>query len=168
MNDYKEAQASIACGQPPARVARLLALAIRFERMLAGGTVSNLAELAQLGHVSRARMTQIMNLRKLAPAIQEDLLFERCSAGTRPVAEYKLRSIVAEPSWERQQRLYRALQAVASPAAADQRGERGHRAEGPMPNRTGGAAVKLPVRTCARPLAGKSVSSGPSSCPRSR
>jgi hypothetical protein len=125
MNDYKEAQASIACGQPPARVARLLALAIRFERMLAGGTVSNLAELAQLGHVSRARMTQIMNLRKLAPAIQEDLLFERCSAGTRPVAEYKLRRIVAEPSWERQQGLYRALKAVAGRAAGDRPGRQG-------------------------------------------
>ena len=129
MNQHGAAEAPTVCGQPPARVARLLALAIRCERMLAEGAVKNWAELARLGHVSRARMTQIMNLRKLAPAIQEDLLFERCSAGTRPIAEYKLRSIVAEPSWERQQGLYRALKAVAGRAAGDRPGPQGRRAE---------------------------------------
>jgi hypothetical protein len=34
-----------------------------------------MADLARLGHVSRARITQIMNLRLLAPDLQEDLLF---------------------------------------------------------------------------------------------
>tara|TARA_R110002020_G_scaffold324432_1_gene540126 strand:+ start:158 stop:379 length:222 start_codon:yes stop_codon:yes gene_type:complete len=39
------------------------------------GHVNDYAELAQLGQVSRARMTQIMNLLKLAPEIQETILF---------------------------------------------------------------------------------------------
>ena len=39
------------------------------------GVVTDQAELARLGHVSRARMTQIMNLLHLAPDIQEELLF---------------------------------------------------------------------------------------------
>lgn len=39
------------------RVAKLMALAIRFEGLIAGGVVTDYAELARLGHVTRARMT---------------------------------------------------------------------------------------------------------------
>ena len=63
--------------RPPGRVpriARLMALAIRFEQLIGAGEVADYAELARLGHVTRARMTQIMNLRLLAPDIQEQLL----------------------------------------------------------------------------------------------
>ena len=52
-----------------------MALAIHFEGLLANGEVTDMADLARLGHVSRARITQIMNLRLLAPEIQKDLLF---------------------------------------------------------------------------------------------
>jgi hypothetical protein len=52
----------------------LLALAVRFEGLLREGTVWDYAELARLGGVSRARMTQIMSLRNLAPVIQERIL----------------------------------------------------------------------------------------------
>ncbi len=52
-----------------------MALAIRFERLIQAGEVADYAELARLGHVTRARITQIMNLRLLAPDIQERLLF---------------------------------------------------------------------------------------------
>ena len=37
--------------------------------------VKDYAELARPGRVSRARMTQIMNLLMLAPDIQEEILF---------------------------------------------------------------------------------------------
>ena len=49
------------------RVARLLALALRCEQLLAAGVIADYAALARLGHVSRARVTQIMNLLLLAP-----------------------------------------------------------------------------------------------------
>jgi hypothetical protein len=49
----------------------LLALAIKFEQMLQAGEVQNRAALARAGQVSRARLTQIMSLLDLAPAIQE-------------------------------------------------------------------------------------------------
>ena len=52
-----------------------MALAIHFEELIHKGVVSDYAELARLGHVTRARVTQIMNLRLLAPDIQEKLLF---------------------------------------------------------------------------------------------
>ena len=57
------------------RVSRLMALAIRFDGLLKRGDVQDYADLARLGHVSRPRVTQIMNLLNLAPDIQEALLF---------------------------------------------------------------------------------------------
>jgi hypothetical protein len=50
------------------------ALAIRFERQVRTGMLASYAELAGLGHVTRARVSQIMNLVNLAPDIQEALL----------------------------------------------------------------------------------------------
>ena len=41
------------------RVARLMALAIRFDGLIREGVVADQAELARLGRVSRARLTQI-------------------------------------------------------------------------------------------------------------
>jgi hypothetical protein len=49
------------------RIARLMALAIRFEEQVRQGVLASYAELAALGHVSRARVSQIMNLVNLAP-----------------------------------------------------------------------------------------------------
>ena len=57
------------------RVAKLMALAIRFDKLIRDGVVADYAELARLGHVTRARMSQIMNLLNLAPDIREALLF---------------------------------------------------------------------------------------------
>ena len=57
------------------RVTRLLALALRFEELLGTGVIADYAALARLGHVSQARITQIMNLLALAPSIQEEILF---------------------------------------------------------------------------------------------
>src|ERR1700752_4664525 len=57
------------------RIARLMALALRFEELLRKGEVKDHAQVAHLGHVTRARITHIMNLLNLAPDIQEKLLF---------------------------------------------------------------------------------------------
>ena len=65
---------SVASGRVP-RIARLMALALRFEQLVRSGAVRDYAELARLGPVSRARITQIMNLLNLAPEIQEEILF---------------------------------------------------------------------------------------------
>ena len=48
-------------GRTP-RVAKLMALAIRFDQLIQSGEVANRSELARLGHVSQPRVTQIMNL----------------------------------------------------------------------------------------------------------
>ncbi len=49
-----------------------MALAIYFDQLISEGVVADQAEIARLGHVSRARVTQIMNLLSLAPDIQEE------------------------------------------------------------------------------------------------
>ena len=69
-----EAAPTPAPGRVP-RVSRLMALAIRFDRLIREGVVADQAEIARLGRVTRARITQIMNLLLLAPDIQEAILF---------------------------------------------------------------------------------------------
>lgn len=86
------------------RVARIMALAIRFDQLIRAGVVADQAELARIGHVSRARLTQIMNLLSLAPEIQESLLFLQTESGRKGVTEQQLRPIVAEADWRRQRK----------------------------------------------------------------
>jgi hypothetical protein len=57
------------------RITKMMALAIRLDHLIKSGQVTDQAELARVGHVSRARLTQIMDLNLLAPEIQEELLF---------------------------------------------------------------------------------------------
>jgi hypothetical protein len=53
--------------------------------------VKNYADLARLGGVSRARITQIMNLLNLPPWKQEELLFLQSRQGRDVVTERKIR-----------------------------------------------------------------------------
>ena len=100
-----EAKPSVPCGRVP-RVARLMALAIRFDQLIRDGVVADQAELARLGHVSRARVTQIMNLLYLAPDIQEQVLYlPRTVHGRDPVQLRHLLPIAAEPNWQKQRRM---------------------------------------------------------------
>jgi hypothetical protein len=92
------------------RIARLMALAIRFDGLICSGMVSNQAELARLGHVSRARLTQIMNLVLLAPDIQEWLLFLPQSAhGSPGIHIRQLQPIAGVLNWQEQRRMWTAL-----------------------------------------------------------
>ena len=93
-------------GRSTTRIARLLALAIRFEALLREETMRDYAELARLGRVTRARMTQIMKLRYLAPDIQEQILFLPSIKGLN---ERNLRSIVSRIDWDEQRRLFRKI-----------------------------------------------------------
>ncbi len=92
------------------RVARLMALAIRFDQLIQEGAVANQAELARLGHVTRARLTQVMNLLNLAPDIQEQILFlPPTERGRAPVTERQLRPIAAVLDWRMQRRMWDKL-----------------------------------------------------------
>lgn len=99
---------------PPAgsvpRLAKLMALAIRCEELVRRGEVADYADLARLGHVTRARMTQIVNLLNLAPDIQEEILFlPRTTKGRDPIGERDLRPLTTLLDWKTQRALWRRL-----------------------------------------------------------
>jgi hypothetical protein len=89
---------------PAPRIARLLALAHKLDAMVRSGEISDYGQLARLGHISPARLTQIMVLLHLAPAIQEYILF-LSAADARFITELTLRKIAREPCWDRQREL---------------------------------------------------------------
>lgn len=92
------------------RVARLVALAVRFERQIRSGAVHDQSELARRCRVTQPRMTQIMNLALLAPAIQEQVLsLPRVQEGRDPVTERMLRRIAGEPCWQRQADMWQRI-----------------------------------------------------------
>jgi len=90
-------------GRPP-RIARLVALAHKLDALVRSGAIPY-AELARLGHISPARLTQIMVLVHLAPAIQEYILFLSAD-DARFISELELRKIAREPRWDRQHALF--------------------------------------------------------------
>ena len=89
------------------RISRYMALAIHFEDLIRQGVVTDYADLARLGHVTRARVTQIMNLRLLAPEIQEDLLFSEKEGDDRiPIQLKSLQVLATICSWRTQRQLW--------------------------------------------------------------
>jgi hypothetical protein len=59
------------------RITRMLVLAYHFERLVREGKVKNYAEIARMTGLSRARVTQIVNLTLIALVDQERILFAR-------------------------------------------------------------------------------------------
>ena len=124
----KELEAGAAPPPPAApgrvpRAARLLALAHRLERLLRAGVVRDYAELARLGRVTRARVSQIMSLLNLAPAIQEEILFlPRVERGRDPVILHDLLPIAATADWKRQRRLWECFWRGGRRGAGDRPG----------------------------------------------
>jgi hypothetical protein len=63
--------------------------------------------LARLGHVTRARMTQIMNLLNLAPDIQEEILFlGPVSQGRDSAWERRIRPFTSLVDWHLQRQMW--------------------------------------------------------------
>lgn len=92
------------------RLTRMMALAIHFDRLLATGRFQSQADLARAGRVTRARLTQILNLTSLAPCIQEHLLFlPPYASGRAPLTERQVRPIAGEPNWEKQRHQFADL-----------------------------------------------------------
>jgi hypothetical protein len=104
---------------PPGRVpriARLMALAIRLEEQVRTGVVASYAELAAVGHVTRARVSQILNLVNLAPDIQDALLhLPRTEGGRDPIILADLQPIASVLEWRMQRRLWAPLAARLGP-----------------------------------------------------
>ena len=90
------------------RVARLLALAWHIEELVQSGTVSSYAAAARVGHVSRARLSQILSLLNLAPDLQEQLLFLPAH-GRQSLVLRQVLAVAAALDWQEQRRRWRKL-----------------------------------------------------------
>jgi hypothetical protein len=91
----------------PVRLARLMALAILFEEMLARGEVADHAELARRYGVAGAQISRIMMLNLLAPKLQGKLL-----EMAAPSEDFTLKTIMPIgrcTDWRRQEELFAAL-----------------------------------------------------------
>jgi len=103
--DRKPREVEVAgCSIP--RIARLMALAIRFEGLLREKKIQDYADLARRGRVTRARMTQIMKLLHLAPDIQEQILF---LSNIHGLNERNLRPVVRRIEWDEQRRIFQKI-----------------------------------------------------------
>jgi hypothetical protein len=91
------------------KVARWMALAIRCDELVRTGVVGSYRDLADLAGVTRARVTQVMNLLHLAPDIQEALLDLPRVTGHEPVLLRDLQPIAMVSEWKRQRRMWGRL-----------------------------------------------------------
>ena len=92
------------------RITRYMALAIYYEDLIRKGHVHDYAEIATLGHVTRARVTQIMNLRLLAPDIQEELItLDRVIKGRDALSLRQFQTIALDNDWRSQRKQWKAM-----------------------------------------------------------
>ena len=78
--------------------------------MIRSGQITHHGRLAELGHVTRARESQIMNLLQLAPDIQEQiLLLPRIEHGRELIGLRQLQPIASELNWQKQRGLWKRL-----------------------------------------------------------
>ena len=108
--DAQPAESSVTSGDRVPRIARLMALAIRFDRLLREGRVKSLTELAGLARVTQPRVTQILNLTLLAPDIQESMLsLSSAESGREQIHERLLRPIAAMADRQKQRQAWRVI-----------------------------------------------------------
>jgi hypothetical protein len=72
----------------------MLALAHHVERLVEDGELAGYVDAARSLGLTRARLTQLMNLLLLSPEIQEQVLLKENTGSER-----RLRTIVAQPCW---------------------------------------------------------------------
>ena len=89
------------------RLTRLLALAHRWNRLIENSVVANFAEIARIMGISRARVTQIMELLYLAPEIQEHILSLPSEGRSVMVPERVAREITGVPIWKEQCKMWK-------------------------------------------------------------
>jgi hypothetical protein len=86
-----------------------MALAIRFDGLLQTGEIRDQADLARLGQVTRARISQILSLIHLAPDIQEEVLFLQGGRRGGDLLVADMQPIAKLADWTGQRRRWRTL-----------------------------------------------------------
>lgn len=91
------------------KVVELLRTAQEWRRQLDAGDVTNQAEIARREGITRARVTQIMALTRLAPAIQDHVLSLPDTADRPKLTEHALRPIARLENRSDQRTRFREL-----------------------------------------------------------
>ena len=86
----------------PARVAVTLALAHRIRQAILSGEIQDQADAARKLGLTRARLSQILDLMNLAPDLQEEILLLEAIDGREPMSERSLRGAVRVTAWSKQ------------------------------------------------------------------
>lgn len=76
------------------RTARQLALAHHIQRLVDEGKLHDFAHAAKLLGITRARMSQVLNLQLLAPTLQASIL-----SGELKISERRLRHVIRHADW---------------------------------------------------------------------
>jgi len=99
----------------PARVAQMLAFAHGLGAAIERGDFRDQADAARHFQLTRARITQLMNLTLLAPDIQEQVLFLEAVDGREPMSERDLRTVLQSLVWEEQAAVWAATRSSLCP-----------------------------------------------------
>ena len=86
----------------PARVARMIAFAHKVKQAIAAGEYEGQADAARELGLTRARVSQLLDLTRLAPDIQEEILFMNRVDGAEPMSERRLRDVSNSNDWKEQ------------------------------------------------------------------
>ncbi len=88
----------------PARIAMILALARKYERMVNSRKVESFTDLAMKSGLTKARISQLMDLTLLAPDLQRVIMRLQSTDGIEPVTERGIRKLVNVVGWGEQRR----------------------------------------------------------------
>jgi hypothetical protein len=93
----------------PAHVARLLALAHHLQSVIDRGLVPDRATVALRLGLTRARVTQLLDLLLLSPDLQDQVLHLEALDGVEPLSERALRVVAHAGNWAEQRTAWRVL-----------------------------------------------------------
>jgi len=96
----------------PAKVARMLALAHRLQGAVDQGVVADRAAVARKLGLTRARVTQLLDLLLLAPDLQQAVLALEAIDGAEPMSERALRAVVHAGTWAEQRGAWRGQRQI--------------------------------------------------------
>lgn len=101
----------------PAKVARMLALAHHLQGAVDQGVVADRAAVARKLGLTRARVTQLLDLLLLAPDLQQAILALEAVDGAEPMSERALRAVAHAGSWVEQRTAWAAIALRATETA---------------------------------------------------
>ena len=93
----------------PARVALALALAHSIQHAIDSGEIRDQAEAARRFGITRARVTQILDLLWLAPSLQRRVVELCVETGSSVLTEHALREVLKDDEWPLQEATWARL-----------------------------------------------------------